>query len=428
MPFTKVAESLIKLRDQINQMAPGRDTSSDGTIGDAAHQARTSDHNPDADGVVTAMDITHDPAHGVDAGAIAEMLRVSQDPRIKYVISNRQIFSSMNSPWTWRPYDGANAHTKHVHISVIDDKALYDDVRPWAIDKVATTKPLVQAPASQQRFTNIVATQFGGIGDPNTSAYDGHVITDTEMGVALPAFIKLKPLPKVRVSNSTTGAAAICSIVDVGPWNTNDPYWETGARPQAESGTDMTGRRTNLAGIDLTPAAAAAVGINGKGKVDWQFMGPSGEAPMALNANDLATALQQILTLLQNINATQPAPATPPAASPTQPAPAIQLKSIVDILNVILNPDAKQPLGQVNGALGDTLGNLLDGKKTAIGIIGSLISYIVPQIPALASALTPGFLAATPVSGIILPIFLAMTAWGALGKMEKWSGASPPAK
>jgi hypothetical protein len=40
------------------------------------------------------MDITHDPAHGVDAPALGEMLRLSEDPRIKYVVSNARIFSS----------------------------------------------------------------------------------------------------------------------------------------------------------------------------------------------------------------------------------------------------------------------------------------------------------------------------------------------
>ena len=47
----------------------------------------------------------------------------------------------------------------------------------------------------------------------------------------------------------------------------NDPYWMTGTRPKAESGTDMSGQRTNGAGVALTPAAAAAIGLNGKGKV-----------------------------------------------------------------------------------------------------------------------------------------------------------------
>jgi len=61
-------------------------------------------------------------------------------------------------------------------------------------------------------------------------------------------------------------------VEDVGPWNTDDPYWETHSRPQAESGTDMAGRVTNKAGIDLSPALAKAVGIDGKGQVDWSFV------------------------------------------------------------------------------------------------------------------------------------------------------------
>ena len=137
----RVAKSLLVLRGQVDELAPNRDKSSDGTIGDEAHQSRgaKSDHNPDANGVVTALDITNDPAHGIDAGAIAEMLRLSKDRRIKYVISNRRICSSQVSPWTWRPYTGINAHTRHVHISVIDDPALYDDSSPWSVDQLAKT-------------------------------------------------------------------------------------------------------------------------------------------------------------------------------------------------------------------------------------------------------------------------------------------------
>lgn len=124
-------------------------------------------------------------------------------------------------------------------------------------------------PATPVRMTGITATVFGGAGDPNRDAYDGHLITDREMGVSLPAHINATPLPQVRVFNGAK--SALCPIVDVGPWNVDDPYWATGARPQAETGTDRRGRHTNHAGIDLTPATARALGIDGMGKVDWQF-------------------------------------------------------------------------------------------------------------------------------------------------------------
>ncbi|MGB4989147.1 MAG: hypothetical protein WBO10_07930, partial [Pyrinomonadaceae bacterium] len=63
----RIAESLKKLREQINAEWPGRDKASDGGIGDAAHASRSSDHNPwvkdsRGQGVVTAIDIDEDLA------------------------------------------------------------------------------------------------------------------------------------------------------------------------------------------------------------------------------------------------------------------------------------------------------------------------------------------------------------------------------
>lgn len=140
-PPWRVAKSLLRLREQVNSRAPGRSKDSDGTIGDVHHRARTSDHNPwvldDAIGVVTAMDITHDPAHGCDAGALASAITNGRDVRVKYVIWNRRIANSLpmgGSPaWAWRPYNGSNPHNKHVHISVKSDKGSYDATADWMI-------------------------------------------------------------------------------------------------------------------------------------------------------------------------------------------------------------------------------------------------------------------------------------------------------
>lgn len=130
----RLARSLEVLRDQINTAAPGRSKASDGGIGDAAHASRASDHNPwikdGAQGVVTAIDITHDPAAGVDCAAIAEVLKAGGDARIKYVIWNRRIWNPEIESG-WRPYNGTNPHDKHVHVSVKPAKAHYDDPRPW---------------------------------------------------------------------------------------------------------------------------------------------------------------------------------------------------------------------------------------------------------------------------------------------------------
>lgn len=136
----RIAKSLDKLRAQVNATYPNRSKISDGWIASAEHSKRspTSDHEPNAAAVVQALDLTHDPAHGFDSWAFADVLRQSKDGRIKYVISNGRIFSATTSPWTWRKYTGANAHAHHVHISVADAPALYDDGAPWAFSGMAS--------------------------------------------------------------------------------------------------------------------------------------------------------------------------------------------------------------------------------------------------------------------------------------------------
>lgn len=137
----RLAKSLDVLRAQINDAYPKRRKSSDGTIGDEKHATRSSDHNPWVKdgkmGVVTAIDFTHDPEQGVDAGKLAEILRASRDPRIKYIISNKRIANSSKTggaeAWAWRPYGGKNPHTMHMHLSVKSDKANYDSTKPWKL-------------------------------------------------------------------------------------------------------------------------------------------------------------------------------------------------------------------------------------------------------------------------------------------------------
>jgi hypothetical protein len=123
----RVAYSLNVLLGQLNTLAPNRNKASDGSIGDPAHSSRVSDHNPDDEGIVRARDFTHDPANGLDCNWLANQLVDSGDPRIKYIIWNRRI-------WTgeWHDYDGTNAHTSHLHLSVVaDDRA--DQTHEWEL-------------------------------------------------------------------------------------------------------------------------------------------------------------------------------------------------------------------------------------------------------------------------------------------------------
>ena len=87
-------------------------------------------------GVVTAIDITHDPGHGCDANVITANLLKGKDVRIKYIIWNRKIVASYpvgtQPAWKWRRYTGSNGHTAHFHLSVLPDKSKYD-TSSWSI-------------------------------------------------------------------------------------------------------------------------------------------------------------------------------------------------------------------------------------------------------------------------------------------------------
>lgn len=125
----RLAPALIAAEAEADRIAPRRRRTSDGSIGDAAHRARPSDHNPSG-GWVHALDLSHDPAGGFDAHAHARQIAARRDPRIKYLISNRQIWNPSVSPH-WRPYTGPNGHTSHVHISLRATDAARNDTSPW---------------------------------------------------------------------------------------------------------------------------------------------------------------------------------------------------------------------------------------------------------------------------------------------------------
>lgn len=140
-----LSKGLARLREQMNTTFPKRDTSSDGWIGDKAHAARKSDHNPDAKtGVVRALDLDRDfgPARSDNAQMLVDELvtaaRLGKDRgRLAYVIYNGYIYSSADG-FKRRKYTGTNAHKAHVHVSATK-KADTDGTR-WPLEVL--TSPL----------------------------------------------------------------------------------------------------------------------------------------------------------------------------------------------------------------------------------------------------------------------------------------------
>ena len=140
----RVARSLDVLLEEVNAFAPLRSKVADGSIGDAAHASRDSDHNPwvtfGGQGIVRARDITHDPANGLDcqrlADNLAALLALGGHPAARegaYVIWRGRIFSFDRRHEGWRPYSGSNPHGHHLHLSVALDPAGFDSTRPWGV-------------------------------------------------------------------------------------------------------------------------------------------------------------------------------------------------------------------------------------------------------------------------------------------------------
>lgn len=140
----KLAPCLNQLRAEVNLLAPDRNKAADGTIGDAAHSARNSDHNA-VNGVVHALDLTHDPAHGADMNAISEQIK--GDRRVKYIIWDHRIYNPSVGPY-WRSYYGKNPHAHHMHVSCKYGAGFENDVSRW-LDEEDALMALSEAEAKE---------------------------------------------------------------------------------------------------------------------------------------------------------------------------------------------------------------------------------------------------------------------------------------
>ncbi|MEH1013041.1 hypothetical protein V6U90_08010 [Micromonospora sp. CPCC 206060] len=124
-----LAPALATLRDEINRRWPHRDRTSDGWIGDTAHQAEPSDHNPNSRGSVDALDIDADGVHMPTIIAA-----VQRHPSAHYWIWQRTI-ADADDGWRPREYTGRNPHDKHMHVSIRQTRTAEQDRRPWLDDQ-----------------------------------------------------------------------------------------------------------------------------------------------------------------------------------------------------------------------------------------------------------------------------------------------------
>jgi hypothetical protein len=109
---------------QATALRPKRKKASDGLLPSRAHiaQSPTSDHNTGH-----AVDLSHDPKHGIDCKDIFEKLK--EDKRVKYLIFQGKIWSKEKAREGNRRYTGSNPHNKHIHISI--NSTMATDTSPW---------------------------------------------------------------------------------------------------------------------------------------------------------------------------------------------------------------------------------------------------------------------------------------------------------
>jgi hypothetical protein len=140
-----------QLRTELNRIAPNRDRSSDGTIGDSAHQNRVSDHNDDEVGRVPIRDAdSKHEVHAVDLDTdlrepnltmemvvqhVVARCRSGAEKRLRYVIYNRRIWEASNG-WKQRSYTGDSPHTEHAHFSASYETKLEASTASWHLEDI----------------------------------------------------------------------------------------------------------------------------------------------------------------------------------------------------------------------------------------------------------------------------------------------------
>jgi hypothetical protein len=141
----------VRLRSDFDAVAPGRDKTSDGWIGDTAHQHEVSDHNPDETGSVPIHDADRvNEVHAIDVDndlresdltmeKVVQFLlgrcRSGAETRLRYIIYNRRIWEASNG-WKQRAYTGPSPHTEHAHFSFSYDTAREAATASWHLEDI----------------------------------------------------------------------------------------------------------------------------------------------------------------------------------------------------------------------------------------------------------------------------------------------------
>jgi hypothetical protein len=161
MADARLVPCLKALRVEIDTLAPHRDRSADGDVGDKAHQAKSSSHNPDdtpglktpftdSDNIpeIHALDIdaTGPWPTGRDLNWIVETIRGRHlrgfDNRLQNIIWRDRV-ASRSWGWTWE-VRAEIGHYDHAHFESTYQSNAEADERPWGLlEQLHNGRPLV---------------------------------------------------------------------------------------------------------------------------------------------------------------------------------------------------------------------------------------------------------------------------------------------
>lgn len=137
----RAAPAILALQQTLDAARPGRRARhSDGVIGDPAHSTRKSDHNPDSDRMVCAVDV-HDSDELDDGSLYAAIKAAGPLNPVKYAINGGRIWSPERGE---RRYTGVNPHPDHCHVSVT--QAGKRRRTPWVLPGITDHQPLTTPP------------------------------------------------------------------------------------------------------------------------------------------------------------------------------------------------------------------------------------------------------------------------------------------
>ncbi len=181
----EVVPCLRQLRTEFNLVAPDRDRGADGTIGDQAHRARSSDHNPDdtAGSRTPGSDLDHDaevhaldidatgpwPA-GTDLDLFVEHIRqgeakAGEKGRLQNIIWRGRV-ASRSWGWAWRSDDRVG-HYDHAHFSARYATVAETNVRPYGLAAlVAGRRPRTPEVAVQDDLITLTDAFAKRLGKP----------------------------------------------------------------------------------------------------------------------------------------------------------------------------------------------------------------------------------------------------------------------